>query len=306
MEVLLFLLLPVAAFSGWLTGRKSITSKNKPKFPAGLDCSLSQQSDKTVDALVQMPTLDDDTIETHLTLGNIFRRRGELERAIRLHQGLLERQTLTEPYKSLAYLELARDYLAAGVLDRAEAILLELSVNNEQTSASLQHLLELYQQGKEWLAAINIANKLQKIKNVDLKSTIAHFYCELADCAFKQQDFTQAKQYIKQALNAAQNCPRALILRGNIEQSMGNFDKAIKLYKHVVTQNIDFLQVVLPDIVTCYQQSRDNAPFLEPLNIKKNTKFRCSNCGFMASKLQWHCPSCKQWDKSKPLEQGTL
>ncbi len=304
MDVLLFLLLPVAAFSGWLSGRKSSKKLRSPKYYAGFDYSLSAQSDKTVDALVQMPAVDDDTIETHLTLGCIFRRRGELERAIRLHQGLLQRPALTEPHKSLAYLELARDYLAAGVLDRAEVILKELSEHTEQQAASLQHLLELYQQEKEWVEAIKIAKRLQKIQASSLSSMIAHFYCELADLSFKQLDYAQAKQHLKNALRTSHTCPRALILRAKIEQVLGNCERAVKIYKLVVTQNIELLHLVLPDIVSCYQKSRDNTPFFEP--IKTNTKFRCSNCGFMASKLQWYCPSCKQWDTSKPLEQGTI
>ncbi len=106
-------------------------------------------------------------------------------------------------------------------------------------------------------------------------------------------------------MNVLLDCPRALILRGNIEQELGNFDKALKLYKDVATQNIDLLPVVLHDIVACYQSSRENQPFIEP-QPQKNTKFRCNNCGFLASRLQWHCPSCRQWDTSKPQEYGTL
>lgn len=304
-SVLLFLLLPVAAFSGWLTGRKSSQHKPPPKYFAGLNYSLSQQPDKTVDALVQMPAIDDDTIETHLTLGSIFRRRGELERAIRLHQGLLQRPDLSNPYRALAHLELARDYIAAGVLDRAEAILLELITQHEQQAASLQHLLDLYQQGKEWTAAIDIANKLQDVKKVDLRAMIAHFYCELAEQTIKTQELKLAKKYLKLALKTQHNCPRAIILRANIEQELGSYEKAIKLYKHVVTQNIDYLPVVIHDIVKCYQQSSAKSPVFQS-SVKQDTKFQCQNCGFMASKLQWHCPSCKQWDMSKPLHQGSL
>lgn len=304
MEVLLFLLLPVAALSGWLTGRKSHINKPTPKYFAGIDYSISQQPDKTVEALVEMPTVDDDTIETHITLGSIFRRRGELERAIRLHQGLLERPNLPQVYKSLALLELARDYIAAGVLDRAETILLELISNNEQMGPSLQHLLELYQQGKEWFAAINIAYKLQQIKKVDLSATIAHYYCELAEQALKTQQLKQAKYCLKCALKTYKDCARAIILRANIEQILGNYNKAIKLYKHLATKNIEYFPVVIDEIVKCYQLSSQNSPTFIG-DTKKTSKYRCNNCGFMASKLQWHCPSCKQWDRIKAVPQGT-
>ncbi|HSX19815.1 MAG TPA: hypothetical protein VLG38_01670 [Gammaproteobacteria bacterium] len=301
MDVLLFLLLPIAALSGWLTGRKSANNKKPPRYFAGLNYSLSQQPDKTVDALVQMPAIDDDTIETHLTLGSIFRRRGELERAIRLHQGLLQRPSLPDPYKSLAQLELARDYITAGVLDRAEAILLDLTVNDEQAPASMQHLLELYQQGKEWFAAINIAKQLQHRTHTDLSHMIAHFYCELAEETMKASNWRVAKQHLKYALKTLHNCPRAIILRGNIEQELGHFERAVKLYKHVATQNIDLFPVVINDIVKCYQQSTAKSPVFSE-HARQNTKFRCNNCGFMASTLEWHCPSCKLWDSIKAVQ----
>ncbi len=305
MSVMLFLLLPLAALSGWLIGRKH-NYKAPPRRFAGLNYYVSQQPDRTVEALVQMPTVDEDTIETHLTLGSIFRRRGELERAIRLHQGLLERPTLSSQYKAQAMLELARDYIAAGVLDRAEAILLELISNGEQLVASLQHLLDLYQQGKEWLAAINIAYKLQEINKNDLRATIAHFYCELAEQALKTQQYKQAKYCLKRAAKTKHDCARAIILRANIEQALGNYNKAIKLYKHVATQNIEYFPVVINEIVKCYQQTTDRNYAQDQQNqTSKNTKYRCTNCGFYSSKLQWHCPSCRQWDMIKPM-QGTI
>lgn len=264
MELLLFLLLPIAAYSGWLTGRKS-SAKKASKYIAGLNYNLHEQPDKTVEALVQMPAIDDDTFETHLTLGSIFRRRGELDRAIRLHQSLIQRPDLATPYKSLALLELARDFIAAGVLDHAEAILLELVAINEQLVPSLQHLLELYQQGKEWLDAIKIAQKLQEIKGVDLRSTIAHFYCELAEQKMKANELDEAKNYLNAALKTNKDFPRALILME--------------------------------------QQSSENSPVVNE-QVRQDTKFRCDNCGFMASKLQWLCPSCKQWDRSQPITEN--
>lgn len=280
MEVLLFLLLPVAAFSGWLTGRKGSSRKAAPNFFTGLNYTISQQPDKTVDALVQMPTIDDDTVETHLTLGAVFRRRGEIERAIRLHQGLIQRPYLANHYKSAALLELSRDYIAAGVLDRAQAILLELISNNEQLIPSLQHLLELYQQGKEWLAAINIAHKLQDVSNKDLSSQVAHFYCELAEQASKAQQYKQAKFYIKRALKSKHDCPRANILRANIEHALGNSSKAVKLYRKIALKYTDYI----------------------PEQTHKHAAYRCNNCGFSVAKLQWHCPRCKQWGMFKPSQ----
>lgn len=300
MEVLLFLLLPVAAFSGWLTGRKSSNSSSTPKYFVELNYPLNQQQDQTVDTLVRMPSLDDETIETHLTLGSIFRSRGELNRAIRLHQGLLERPLLSSSYKSLACLELARDYIAAGLLDRAEAMLLELVVNRQQLKSSLQHLLDLYQQGKEWLAAVNVAVKLQKLTDIDLNITVAQYYCELVELALKTQELREAKYYLKYAIKANAKCPRAIILKAKIEQISGNYNKAVKLYKHIVTHHIDYLPLIMNDIMVCCKKSSQSAS-VSINTIYKATKYRCANCGFVASRLQWYCPSCKQWEVIKPI-----
>ena len=300
MEVLLFLLLPIAAFSGWLTGRKSSKNKFSPKYFIEPNHALSQRQDKTVDVLVQMPSIDDETVETHLTLGSIFRSRGELDRAIRLHQGLLARPLLPEPYKSIACLELARDYIAAGVLDRAEAMLLDLITNKEQLTPSLQHLLDLYQQGKEWLPAINIAYKLQKVANIDLSSTITHYFCELAEQSLKTHQLQQAKYYLKYAIKTKKNCPRAIILRAKIEQALGNYNRAIKLYNHVIAQNLDYLPLIMNEIMICYKQCSETVSVYVG-TTHQNTKYRCTNCGFPVSTLQWYCPGCKQWEMIKPI-----
>lgn len=298
--VAFFLLLPVAAWSGWVLGRKSVTKPLAPKFFSRLDFAISKQPDPAIEALLQMPLVDGDAIDTHLTLGNVFRKRGEIERAIRLHQGLLERPTLSGEYKSLAQLELARDYLAAGVLDRAEALFLELIAQRTQTAASLRHLLELYQQGKEWLSAINVAKQLQDVTREDLRGQIAHFYCELAEQALKIHYSQQARTYIRQALRVKRKCPRALILRANLEQMLGNYERAIKLYKYIAGRDIDHFSLIIEDLVKCYQLSNVQANSLD-FTAKNFTasKYQCAKCGFTTRKLEWHCPSCKRWDAIK-------
>lgn len=305
MEILLFLLLPIAAWSGWRIGRRGAIKSLPPNFFAKTDLAIHSQPDPAIDTLVHMPEVDKDAIDTHLTLGNIFRKRGEMERAIRLHHGLLARSSIASDQKSLAQLELARDYLAAGVLDRAEALLLDLIAQRAQLAASLRHLLDLYQQGKEWLSAINIAQQLQNQTRQDLRREISHFYCELAEQALKTQHIKQAKFFVKRSLQTQRDCARALILRAHIEQLSGNYNKAIKLYKHIAWQDVDYFSLIVHDLIKCYQMANIKSKSFDfAKNYSLSTKYRCDQCGFMVSSLQWHCPSCKKWDVMKPIAVG--
>lgn len=302
MEVWFFLLLPVAAYSGWLVGRRSSNKTFKPKFFSRADFDISKQPDPAIDTLVRMPEVDEDSVDTHLTLGNVFRKRGELERAIRLHQGLLSRNTLSSQQKSLAQLELARDYLAAGVLDRAEALLLELVAHKIQLEDSLQHLLDLYQQGSEWLSAIKVAEQMQELTGYDLRAEIAHFYCELAEEAIDIKDLPLAKKNVGRALRVCRQSVRALILRAKLEKLSGNLNKAIKIYKHIASKDIDYFSLIINDLIDCYKLADVTTRAFDFVQDGASyTRYRCDQCGFTASKLQWHCPSCRNWDVIKPI-----
>lgn len=302
MEVWFFLLLPIAAYSGWLVGRRGANKNFNPTFFARADFDVSRQSDPAIDTLVGMPQVDEDAVDTHLTLGNVFRKRGELERAIRLHQGLLARNTLSAEQKSLAQLELARDYLAAGVLDRAEALLLELVANKIQLAESLQHLLDLYQQSREWLSAVHIAEQMQEVTNLDLRAEMAHFYCEIAEESITTNDLVQAKKYIGRALRTFNKSVRALILRANIEKLLGNYNKAIKLYKIIAGKDIDYFSLIIHDLIECYKRADVKTRAFDLVQDGSSyTRYRCDQCGFTTNKLQWHCPSCRKWDVVRPI-----
>lgn len=303
MEVWFFLLLPIAAYSGWLVGRRSSNKTFNPKFFSRADFDISKQPDPAIDTLVHMPEVDEDSVDTHLTLGNVFRKRGELERAIRLHQGLLARNTLSAEQKSLAQLELARDYLAAGVLDRAEALLLELVAHKIQLEESLQHLLDLYQQGSEWLSAIKVAEQMQEMTQSDLRAEIAHFYCELAEGAIETRDLSDAKKYIGKALRVYRQSVRGLILRANVEKLLGNYNRAIKLYKHIAGKDIDYFSLIINDLIECYKLADVKTRAFDFVHDGASyTRYRCDQCGFTSSKLQWHCPSCRNWDVIRPIQ----
>lgn len=178
-----WLLLPVAALSGWLIGRRGSDSENNnptkafhPEYFKGLNFVLNEQPDKAIEVFIRMLEVDSETVETHLALGNLFRRRGEVDRAIRIHQNLIARPTLNREQRAHALLELGMDYMRSGLLDRAEGLFLELVESDLHLNQAYTELLEIYQQEKDWENAIIIARKLEVISGNSLNPVIAQFF----------------------------------------------------------------------------------------------------------------------------------
>ena len=180
----LFLLLPIAALSGWLTARRhykkrfsTLQSRFDPDYFKGLNYLLNEQPDKAIDVFIGLLEVNSDTVETHLALANLFRRRGETERAIRIHQNLIARPTLSPSQRDQALIELGLDYMSAGVLDLAEQLFLELLNKPSPPNETYRHLLGLYQQQKHWQKAIDMAKKLRSEHPEKIGAEIAQLYC---------------------------------------------------------------------------------------------------------------------------------
>lgn len=244
MWILLFLLLPVAALSGWYAGFKSkSTIKNaNPRLPRdyfiGLQYLINEQPDKAVDVFVKMLEVNSDTVETHLALGSLFRRKGEVNRAIRVHQNLIARPQLTKEERSRALAELAKDYMRAGVLDRAEKLFLELVNIGGDTLISYQCLLNIYEQQKDWEQAIAIARKLENAHRIPMHTNIAHYFCELNEPG--------------KAILVDRNCVRASLLEGQKAAKNNNFKLAIRSYKKIIDQDADYISEVIQPLSDCY------------------------------------------------------
>ena len=198
----LWLLLPVAFLIGWYIGNsskiKSKVSKNiSLEYFKGLNFVLNEQPDKAIEVFIKMVEVDNDTVDTHLALSNLFRRRGEVDRAIRIHQNLIARTTLSETERAHALLELGMDYMRSGLLDRAEKLFLELLDIGFYLKEAHFNLLEIYQQEKDWENAIVIAKKYETISKVSLSSTIAQFFCELADDELRKGQVKKLKKKFK-------------------------------------------------------------------------------------------------------------
>lgn len=255
----LFLLLPVAAFSGWIMGRRSFTKKDSPyshiplDYLKGLNFLLDEQPDKAIDLFIQMLEVNNDTVETHLALGSLFRRRGEVDRAIRIHQNLIARPTLLPAQRAHALFELGQDYMKAGLFDRAETLFGELVESSPHSEQALEYLLDIYQQEKDWTNAIKIAQRIGIKKGKTHGDLISHFYCEQAETAYKQGEPARAMKLCKKALGINRKCVRASLLEGQIEHESGNENAAIRALKRIEQQDADYLPEVLGPLLHCYQ-----------------------------------------------------
>ncbi|MCU7853052.1 MAG: lipopolysaccharide assembly protein LapB [Candidatus Thiodiazotropha sp. (ex Monitilora ramsayi)] len=257
----LLLLLPVAAASGWYAARKSLRTKQQkqpqeisPVYFKGLNYLLNEQQDKAIDLFIKMLEVDSDTVETHLALGNLFRRRGEVDRAIRIHQNLIARPSLNREQRAQALLELGQDYMRAGLFDRAENLFLELTELKLFNEQAYINLLEIYQQEKDWHRCLEVATHISHTRNPALNNAVAHFYCELAEEQLRQQHVGAAENYLKRAHQVTRSHVRATMLQGEIELARGECKGVIKLLKRIEEKDTAYLSEILPTIVGCYRK----------------------------------------------------
>jgi lipopolysaccharide assembly protein B len=267
---ILFLLLPLAAVYGWYMGYRSAQQHKQKQslqlsrqYMTGLNLLLSDQSDKAVDHFIELLQVDDDTIDTHLALGNLFRSRGEVDRAIRIHQNLITRSGLTIDQKNLALQQLAKDYMVSGFLDRAERIFEQLIDEPDHRELALTQLTSIYQQTREWQKAIASANGLVKLGKNRIRGNIAHFYCELANEVRFNKDPHKAIQLYKKALSEDSKCVRANIELGQLYLSQQNYPKTISCLEAVLNQDVDFVGEVLSTLAECYHKTGKEAELVE-------------------------------------------
>jgi lipopolysaccharide biosynthesis regulator YciM len=377
---ILWLLLPVAAASGWWAGRHrdasraGSTARNAEYFK-GLNYLIDDKSDQAIEVFTRMADVDRDTAEIHLALGNLFRRRGEVDRAIHVHGSLIARTNLTADQRYRAMLELGEDYLRAGLFDRAEALLRDLVDQPAHTEIALSRLIYILQQEKDWRQAITYCDRLEHIGGESRRQQTAHFCCELAEEAIRRQQETEARAWLNDALARDPNCTRASLLLGRLAMRAGNHQAAIVAFQEIERQDRGYLSEVIGPLGQCYgalgrpdewvaylreiqerdhggritdalaewllrQEGEDTAlQFLERelrdyptllglrrlVEIKLGrgegakhadlqavhcistqmlnsaARYRCDHCGFVAKSLHWCCPSCQQWNTSKPL-----
>ncbi len=258
---LLFLLLPVAAAYGWYMGRRSAqqskqddASRLSRDYVAGVNFLLSNQQDKAVDLFLDMLKEDTGTVEAHLTLGNLFRSRGEVDRAIRIHQSLMESASLTYDQRLLAVQQLARDYMAAGLYDRAEDMFKQLVDETDFRLGALQQLLQIYQATSDWQSAIEVAERLVKLGKEKHRGEIANFWCELALQQMAANDLDKAMALFRKGAAADRTSARVSIMMGRVWMEKGDYAKAVESLERVIDQDKELVGETLEMLQTCYQQ----------------------------------------------------
>ncbi len=256
---LFWLLLPVAAASGWVAHalakrrQESLSLKQfSTSYFRGLNYLLNEQPDKAIEVFLKIAEVDRDTVETHLALGNLFRRRGEVDRAIRFHQNLVSREGLSHEQRTQAVLELGEDFMRAGLLDRAEKLFVDLLEMKEHRPEALRHLISIYQQERDWDKSIEHARTLQEVSGENMRPVIAQFFCEIAQAMWDGGNLQSARNQLRRALNVDPGCVRASILEGHIDVQEGQCEQAIAAYRRVAEQDLDYIPDILEPILRCY------------------------------------------------------
>jgi lipopolysaccharide biosynthesis regulator YciM len=255
---------PLFFVLGWLAARVDIQHfvRDARALPSsyfkGLNFLLNEQPDKAIEAFIEVVKVDPETVELHFALGSLFRRRGEYERAIRMHQHLLERADLGADQRAAALFEIGQDYLKAGILDRAEEVFLKLA-EDERTGAhsaeSRRFLLEIYQQEKDWDKAAAMAARLERESGQSRAREMSHFMCEKAANEATHSRPEAARALLESALEADRKSVRASLQLGDLARAAGDLDRAIGNWKHIEAQNPTYLALVAQRLLDAHREA---------------------------------------------------
>ncbi|XQW86626.1 lipopolysaccharide assembly protein LapB [Thalassotalea piscium] len=258
---LLFLLLPVAMAYGWFMGRNSVKQNSHNakqdlsiKYSTGLNYLLSNQQDKAIEYLIEAFQVEDDTVEAHFAMANLFRKRGELDRALKIHEHLVRQKHLPSKAKQQAAFELGKDFLSAGLFDRAEAMFQKLIKSKNYSIKSITYLMKIYQSTKDWQQGLLLAKNIVKSKDKNLLHDLANFYCELATIALEQDKFIEVIELLESALKYDANSCRANWLLAKVYENHQQYNEACLCYQAIYQQDKEFFPDVIDKMEFCYQQ----------------------------------------------------
>lgn len=275
----LFLLLAAAGWALGHFGERDEVDGAPPlnvDYLKGLNFLLNEQTDQALEHFMKMVRVDDSTIETHFALGNLFRRRGEMDRAIRIHQNIIARPDLATEQRDQAYASLAKDYLKAGLLDRAENMFIRLAEGSRFQVESLQQLCRIYEQEREWEKAIEVSHRLDVLSGKSTALQIAHYFCELAEQAAKQADYPAARKFVKKAQSGRPRTFRGALTRGDIALATDDTKTALRLYHRIIEEKNYLISEALPRLVRTYQNDGAAAKLEKSLRslLQKNPSLK--------------------------------
>ncbi len=261
-DLVLLVVILAAILIGYFFGRRDQRLKGVDRgqslsrdYFVGLNYLLNEQTDEAIETFIKALDINNDTVDTYLALGSLFCKRGEVDKSIRVHQDLLARPSLTSNQSIRVQLALARDYLSAGLLDRAETILSDLGrQNSEYRQEALIQLLKVYEQEKEWFMAAEVAEKLLQIKNEKFSINLAHYYCEQGDLCLRNNDHLAARKFVRKAFTKDKNSVRASLLLGQMELAEGSYKECIKVLQKISRQNMKFVSLAIPMLEMAYER----------------------------------------------------
>lgn len=241
----------------WLSNRSPGDNKVNQDYFKGLNFLLNEEPDKAIEVFIKALEVDSETVELHLALGGLFRRKGQVDRATRIHQNLIARPTLTENQRVQAIYELAQDYYKAGLLDRAENLFIELKDSGSFREVALEGLCNIYQQEKEWKKAIEVSRLHKRSERLGYTKRIAHYWCELAEQAINMGEYDAAQKYLRSALSEDRSAARAVMLRGELNYQQKNYRRAMDFWQSLSVSNPTLASLLVEKIILCYQQLDD-------------------------------------------------
>ena len=254
LEYFLLLLLPVAIYFGWWLAKsfeRRSSNKSKQLFSnqyfQGLNYLLNEQPDKAIQVFLELAEVNQDTVETHMALGSLFRRRGEVDRAIRFHQNIIAKPGLKPEQRTQALLELGEDYMRAGLLDRAERLFSELIESDAHTPAALRSLLDIYQQEKDWDKALEQAQRLEQVKGEHMGDVMAQFCCEMAETALAEGDQDVAGRQLRQARRLDPDCIRARFITARMAAQEEDYQAALDAFEDIAQLDPGYIPELIED-----------------------------------------------------------
>ena len=267
MDFELWWLLPIPALffaMGWVAARIDIKhllreSRALPlSYFRGLNFLLNEQPDKAIESFIEVVKVDPQTIDLHFALGSLFRRKGEIDRAIRMHQNLLDRPDLPADKRTVATYELAQDFHRAGLLDRAEELFTKLN-GTPFEHPSLAHLISIYETEKDWAKAIAATRRMEELAKQPYFKEIAQYHCELAQAALLKADYATAARELDAAFATYRGCARATMLAGDAQAQQGRTEEAIATWQKIESQNPAFLALVADRFADAYRKQSEPA-----------------------------------------------
>jgi len=239
--------------------------RRRERYLEGLRFLLDDKPERALEVFLSLAANNDEAIDTHFALGSLYRRRGEVDRAIRVHQHLVERPGLDPRHRDAALMELARDYFRAGLYDRAEQLFLQLADSGLEPAVALGHLVRIHELQHDWEQAAAMHQRLRAVGIPDQPGAIAHYWCELAESAIVRRDLDAARAHLRTARAEHRESGRVAILRGDVARLQGDPALAVQNYRKVVRRSFHLLPLVLPRLAEAARQAGDPAAFDDTL-----------------------------------------